>query len=116
MTCECGMTDPRRMCGLHLRGEHGEAHKFLHNWRKRHRIDGRIAGNAMEPMSYKARHDALAAEMVARGYRHNSPLEQPDFSYLQPEHREYRIDVAASEKLLHERCAECAKMARDGRG
>lgn len=72
------MVDPTLMCKKHLLGEHGELHKFMHNWEKRHRIDGRLAGNAMEPLSYKARHDVLADEMLARNYNHKSPLEQPD--------------------------------------
>lgn len=101
------MIDPRLMCRNHLLGEHGELHKFLHNWRKRHRIDGRITGNAIEPLSYKARHDALAEEMVLRGFQHNSPLDQPDFSYLSDEQRLVRVDVSQSSELLYGRCTNC---------
>lgn len=102
------MVPPTAMCNKHLLGEHGELHKFLHNWRKKHRVDGRIAGNAMEPMSYKKRHDELASEMAARGMNHASPIDQPDFSYLPAEQRDYRVDVAANKLLLVDRCSACA--------
>lgn len=102
------MLDPTLMCDRHLLGEHGELHKFLHNWVKRHRVDGRISGNAMEPMSYASRHDQLAEEMLHRGMKHASPLEQPDFSYLPAEQREYRVDREAARELLVGRCPACA--------
>lgn len=101
------MVPPEVMCKKHLLGEHGELHKFLHNWRKQHRIDGRIAGNAMEPLSYQDRHDRLAEEMLRRGYNHASPLEQPDFSYLPEKQRGYRVNVEDSLDLLLGRCEEC---------
>lgn len=91
-------------------GEHGELHKFLHNWIKQHKIDGRIAGNAMEPLSYKSRHDTLASEMLRRGMNHKSPLEQPDFSYLPNHQRNYKVDVRANEILISERCKECKRL------
>lgn len=104
------MVPPEELCNKHLLGEHGELHKFLHNWVKRHRVDRRIAGNAMEPSSYKARHDVLAAEMLARGMNHQSPLEQPDFSYLPIAQQSFLVDVEANRRLLIERCEKCAKL------
>ena len=108
------MVDPKIMCRKHLLGEHGELHKFQHNWVKRHRIDGRIEGNAMEPESYKSRHDQLAAEMLHRKMNHGSPIEQPDFSYLPDHHRSYRVDVDGSLDLLANRCPECRSMMNGG--
>lgn len=108
------MIDPRVMCRQHLIGEHGELHKFLNSWRKRHGVTGRVAGNAMEPESYKARHDELAAEMSRRGMQHGSPLEQPDFSYLPPEHRFYKVDREASLRLLVGRCEKCRLLIEGG--
>ena len=80
------MVNPQLMCNKHLLGEHGELHKFLHNWVKHHKIDGRISGNAMN---------------------HRSPLEQPDFSYLPVEQQNYRVDKEQSLLLLHTRCEAC---------
>lgn len=107
------MVNPKILCKAHLLGEHGELHKFLHNWRKQHRIDGRIAGNAIEPLSYKSRHDELAKEMIERNYKHNSELEQPDFSYLTDEQLNYRVDLEKSLKLLIEKCPACRERYRD---
>ena len=101
------MINPKHMCNRHLLGEHGELHKFMHNWQKRHKIDGRIAGNAIEPMSYQERHESLAREMTARGFNHKSPLNQPDFSYLPLEQRLFAVDREASLKMLIERCEHC---------
>lgn len=105
------MVPPGELCRKHLLGEHGELHKFLHNWQKKHKVDGRLAINAMEPSSYKARHDALAAEMIKRGYHHGSSLEQPDFSYLPDEQQQFRVDVEQNRKLLLERCESCRLLA-----
>ena len=101
------MINPKQMCNKHLLGEHGELHKFLHNWVKKHKIDGRIAGNAIEPISYKTRHDELAEEMINRGMNHKSPIEQPDFSYLSVEQQLFRVNIDDSHQLLCERCVQC---------
>ena len=101
------MVNPRIMCRKHLLGEHGELHKFLHNWVKHHSITGRIERNSIEPLAYKTRHDMLAREMIRRGYNHQSPLEQPDFSYLPLPQRKAKVDTEASTWLLITRCPEC---------
>ena len=101
------MIDPALLCDQHLLGEHGELHKFLHNWIKRQPILKRLEGNAMEPLSYKFRHDQLAKEMVQRGMRHRSPLAQPDFSYLPVEQQAFRVDVEKNIALVCQRCEAC---------
>jgi hypothetical protein len=101
------MVPPAYLCTQHLLGEHGELHKFLPSWRRKIRIDGRIAGNAIEPMSYFSRHEVLAEEMIQRGMRHHSPLAAPDFSYLPIEQQAFKIDVARNLLLLIERCPAC---------
>ena len=98
------MVDPEILCQKHLIGEHGELHKFRHNFVKQHRMDGRRG--QIEPESMKKRHDELAAEMLRRGYKHNSPYEQPDISHLQDFPP---VDVEGSLKLLIERCPKCRK-------
>ena len=101
------MVSTEKLCSKHLLGEHGEHHKHLWCWVKRYKIDKRISGNAIEPKSYKNRHDLLAKEMDKRGYKHNSPLEQPDFSYLPEKQRSFVVDVEASIKELVRRCPNC---------
>lgn len=105
------MIEPSGLCNQHLLGEHGELHKHLWCWKKKFSIDGRIAGNAIEPMAYKKRHDELEAEMKARGMNPRSPLEQPDFSYLPDQKREFKVDVSAARELLLNRCECCRSRA-----
>ncbi len=106
------MVDPRILCRKHLLGEHGELHKHRHNFVKGHRMAGRVAGNAIEPSRMAERHDLLAAEMVRRGYRHESPYAQPDLSAYGSEVREALVDVSASLALLVSRCEDCRERAR----
>lgn len=106
------MVPPRLMCVKHLTGEHGELHKHLHNFQKQHSMTGRIAANCLEPLSIKARHDELTEEAKYRGFLWDSPLEQPNVSYLPPEEREYVVDVVTNFHELVTRCPDCMKRAR----
>jgi hypothetical protein len=101
------MLDPKILCRKHLLGEHSELHKFLPSWRKKHSIEGRVDGNAIEPGAYTDRHEVLAQEMINRGYKHQSPLEKPDFSYLPVEHRLAKVDQHKALQTLLDRCPEC---------
>jgi hypothetical protein len=109
------MVDPALLCLKHLCGEHGEIHKHRHNFVKGHSIDGRIAGNAVEPASMQSRHDELEAEIRRRAVEAgrkppSSPFEQPDLSVYPPEQRDYVIDREAALKLLLDRCDECRRL------
>jgi hypothetical protein len=55
----------------------------------------------------KARHDALAEEMLRRGGAHKSPYEMPDLSYLPTEDREGQVNIEESRRELWKRCAVC---------
>ena len=97
------MVDPKLLCRKHLLGEHGEIHKFRHNFVKQHRMNGRMG--QIEPHNMSIRHDQLAQEMLDRGYNHNSPYEQPDISYLPI----MLVDKQHSISDLSKRCPECKK-------
>ena len=97
------MVDPNILCRKHLLGEHGEIHKHRHNFVKKHRMEGRRG--QIEPKSMKSRHDALAKEMLKRGYKHESPYEMPDISYL----ADMTVDKEESLNDLLNRCEECKK-------
>jgi len=99
------MVEPSSMCRSHLLGEHGEIHKHRHNFVKGHSIEGRRG--QIEPVEMKARHDALAAEMLRRGYNHKSPYEQPDLSGY--DLSGHGVDVEESIRELKSRCADCAE-------
>jgi Pyrimidine dimer DNA glycosylase len=101
------------LCRRHLLGLHGELHKFLPSWKKQVRITGRVADNQMECGSYRERHDAVAVEMIRRGFNHKSPLERPDFSYLPIEQQRFCVStdgITANRLKLEARCPDCAMM------
>lgn len=104
------MLSPKYLCKKHLMGEHFEIHLHRHNFIKRHSISGRIFPIVLiEPASMQSRHDALASEMLARGYNHNSPYEQPNISHLPAEERDARVNVEYNRLDLISRCDECRK-------
>lgn len=104
------MINPRLLCRKHLLGEHGEIHKHRHNFVKQHSISKRVSPVVqIEPSSMGQRHDELAAELLRRGFNHQSPFEQPDLSYLPEVERNARVDLSVSYADLSERCPICSK-------
>jgi len=102
------MIDPRMLCKKHLLGEHGEIHKFRHNFVKKHSITGRMVPIVqIEPLNMKLRHDELAEEMTRRGYNHNSPYVLPDLSHLSEEFLNAKANIGYNVIDLMERCEEC---------
>ena len=94
---------PNFMCQKHINGEHGELHKHLHNFQKKHSITGRIKPVVqIEPSSMEARHDKLANYI-----NHNSSYKQPDISYLPIDEQMAKVDLNISYKDLSDRCPEC---------
>ena len=94
------------MCRQHLLGEHVELHMIAACMRRKMKLDGYFAKNCIEPLSIKRRHDAIAAEMRRRGYRHRTPLRQPGVAYLR-ELAGVRVRAKASLADLMERCPQC---------
>jgi hypothetical protein len=102
------MIDPKLLCRQHLLGEHAEIHKFRHNFVKQHSIDGRLSPVVqIEPIEMERRHNDLAAEMVRRGYKHQSPYSLPDLSYLSHDQVFAKVDREESRRDLCERCEAC---------
>ena len=104
------MIDPQLLCRKHLLGEHNEIHKHRHNFVNGNSIEGRRG--QIEPAKMQSRHAALAAEMLARWYRHESPYEQPDLSRY--DLRGFVVSRKASMVDLRGRCEECAKRIAAG--
>lgn len=102
------MISPEFLCRKHLLGEHGEIHKFRHSFVKKHNMKGR-AGQ-IDPSKMESRHDELATEMLKRGYKHLSPYEQPDTSYL---HDMPEVNKEEAHRDLINRCSECAKLFKN---
>jgi hypothetical protein len=57
----------------------------------------------------QTRHDALAKEMLRRGYKHQSPYEMPDISHLTNHEKSFTVDLQQSKRDLIERCPECKR-------
>lgn len=94
------MVNPEWMCRQHLTGEHGEIHKFRHNFVKGHSYAKRVAWNQIEPSAMERRHDELAAFLG----NHKSPYEQPD---AYGDGWGVRVDRDASLMLLLTKCPAC---------
>lgn len=103
------MVDPIFMCRKHLLGEHNELHKFLPSFRKGHKVHGRFHPVVqIQFQGYKERHDALADEMIRRGYNHKSPLiDIPDFEKIYSEYFHLTVDVKTAISDLLDRCSDC---------
>jgi hypothetical protein len=98
------MVDPAIMCRQHLLGEHRELHALLGvvtktmSWN----LDGYVRNNLIEMESLAPRHEAIAAEMVARGYNHQSP-----FPEVVPPVVRGVVDRERSLAVLLDRCPDC---------
>lgn len=101
--------DPRDLCRNHLLAEHGELHglwnvltRGLTGYRahpETRRWEGKLA-------ALYRRHEALAAEMTERGYRHASPLEASLATGL--EHQDEYVDPPEIQRrLLKAKTCDC---------
>lgn len=91
------------LCRQHLLGEHNECHMFVGTLNKGRSIRGYLHNDLLEIHSLEHRHNELAAEMIHRGYNHNSPL--PPFVFR----IEGLINVSENLEELKRRCPECRK-------
>lgn len=108
------MVDPALLCRKHLLGEHNELHMLAGSLLRGKGVQGFVQKGLLEPARLHQRHDALAREMLARGYKHQSPLpeEAEVLAALAayPEHvRRAVVEVAVSAQELRRRCSHCAQ-------
>lgn len=105
------MVPPAGMCRRHLLGEHVETHMFLGTLKKGNSIAGFLAKGLLEPESLKSRHDELAAELLARGYAHRSPMEGEEvgeaLKTLGAKELSTKVDSKTARDELYKRCEEC---------
>ena len=95
---------PEVMCRKHLLGEHVEMHMFLSALTSGKKLDGYVRSGFVEIHNIKRRHNELAQEMVRRGYRHNSPMEDSLFLAMSGS-----VESRRSYEELRSRCAECER-------
>lgn len=106
------LVDPRCMCRKHLFGEHVESHMLIGHGKLKRKVGGYLRGNLFEPLITKIRHDELSLEMLKRGFKHQTPLEENPveiFSYLSPVELNWTIDKDSAKHSLVIRCPECRK-------
>ncbi len=95
------MVAPCLMCRQHLLGEHRELHALAGSLRAGRSIAGHISRGQLEPQNIKARHDAIVTEMVRRGYKHLTPLNDIENAPWGSVDRDRNIVE------LSRRCAKC---------
>ena len=96
------LVDPQVMCRKHLLGEHLDMHTLVGTIARGKSLAGYVAKGLIDTTQIQSRHDALAQEMLARGYYHHSPLVMPPVAAMG------RVDSLASVKELARRCELCA--------
>lgn len=106
--------DPGEMCRQHLLGEHKEIHQLVGTINAGRRL-GRVS-RYVRVEDARERHDALAREMVARGYAHRSPLPPIEREARGLEHEP--LDDEEHRRDLRRRCGKCRERldARAGGG
>lgn len=97
------MVDPVALCDQHLLGEHFECHMVAGSLAKGYHasIRGLVAKSMLEPQNLQQRHDRLAEELTRRGFKHGSPLPQPETDIRG------NVSVKESRDALMHRCPKC---------
>jgi hypothetical protein len=98
------MVDPKLMCRQHLLGEHVELHMLAGSIKRGKSIRGFIDKGLVETHNILDRHETLVAEILRRGYKHNSPLVFQIQFYI---YSRGQVDRAKSLKELINRCPKC---------
>jgi len=99
---------PKFLCRKHLLGEHVEMHMIYGALKKN--FDKSLKGLSdkkfINASLTKSRHDELAKELVARGYKHNSHMND-----LPNNHANFKSNINYVESVyeLVRRCPECKK-------
>jgi hypothetical protein len=99
------MIPPELLCRQHLLGEHSELHLLAWCLERGHSIAGYLAKKELAPQKMIRRHNALAREILRRGWRHRSPLPKVKVRSSQFG----RIDLRRNIADLGDRCEECRK-------
>lgn len=99
------MVDPTVLCNQHLLGEHVELHMIVGAVESGYgaSVVGLARVNLVDTRLVTERHEALAAEMIARGMNHQSPLAWTDVDEI----GHGSPDPQESLAELRRRCPDC---------
>lgn len=105
--------DPELMCRQHLLGEHREMHFIVGSIEKHPHGEAIARGHGekgqLDTSLIQERHDALVAEMEARGYNHDSPMDYVDdlgAGEISAE-RDPSVETETIRDELMRRCPDC---------
>ena len=106
------MVDPKLLCTKHLVGEHVELHMLAGTIVKGISIAGYVENGLAEIHSIIPRHAELAAEIIERGYNHQSELKTslPLINCQSLGH----VDRDNSIQELFKRCPDCRARIKKG--
>ena len=108
--------DPAELCRKHLLGEHLELHALwtiLTQDRRGYRSHPETKRWEGKLAALYHRHEALVAEMAARGYAHKSPLD-PTLATGSAVQDAFVDDVPAQRRLLEAKPCSCYSQQPDG--
>lgn len=109
------MINPKVMCRKHLLGEHVECHMFLGSIKKGLNLDGYITNGLLSLNHLILRHEELKAEMIRRGYKHNSEMNNMIELNLGHNYFGDNINIKENYKELARRCLECKRLQNEMR-
>ena len=101
--------DPAELCRAHLLGEHRELHglwNILTQDKRGYRLHPETRRWEGKLAALYHRHEALVAEMSARGYGHHSPLDAA-LASGEPVQDVFIDDVATQRQLLEAKPCPC---------
>jgi len=106
--------DPSIMCRQHLLGEHVEMHMFAGTFRRNISFKGYMKNGLIDTNMVEERHDDLVAEMIKRGYNHNSPIDSTLCEGIANKYKyeDYEYSEADNLKELLRRCVNCSSRFR----
>lgn len=106
------MIAPEFLCRKHLLGEHNELHMLAGCILKAKSLEGFVRNGLLQVGDIATRHEALAQEMLARRYTHQSPLPEVQEALLRyPAHiQACVVDMGVSEQDLRARCPACTAL------
>ena len=100
--------DPSFLCRKHLLGEHVELHMMVGSIKNgKPSVSGWARAGLLDTYLLNVRHTAVSEEMLRRGYKHESPLDD-DYSTV----HEGRLNLIQDLSKIKQ-CPECKKMRKD---
>jgi hypothetical protein len=99
------MVNPRILCRQHLLGEHAEIHMFIGTINRKKSVEGYLQKGLLEVHNLFSRHNEIVEEMLKRGYKHHSEVDEEWKTAIQAGF----VDRKRNLEELINRCSECRR-------